>query len=199
MGGSENSTIMLTNPSEVEMTLLCQWKQISATLLHGTYVTNGFSHFDSRTANIERALRDLDPLLRIYAEVSESSQIARLLSLRVIMQKGAKLALILFAQPCFWQFDWVHSPSVVPAVKICDERFSENLTNIGSEACEDEHTKKTVKLLDLDYRGEKTASAPNLVIWPALLRVMDGEGASIPKEERTLSRKITLSDIKSVA
>jgi hypothetical protein len=179
------------------MALFCQWKQLSATLLHRTYVTNGFSHFDPRTANIERALRDLDPLLQVYAEIPGSSQMARLSSLRVILQKGAKLALMLFAQPCFWQFDWSYSSPLVPLVKVCDDGFDQNLKNTGPEARKDGKSKETVRCSCLNGYGGEMASGLDIVVWPALLRVMDGEGASIPSEERALTKKTTLSDIKS--
>jgi hypothetical protein len=33
------------------------------------YVRDSFSHFDSRTINIERAINDLGPLLRAYASI----------------------------------------------------------------------------------------------------------------------------------
>jgi hypothetical protein len=44
-------------------------------------------------------------LLQVYAEIPGSSQMALLSSLKDILQKSAKLVLMLFAQPSFWQFD----------------------------------------------------------------------------------------------
>ncbi|KAF2502511.1 hypothetical protein BU16DRAFT_521226 [Lophium mytilinum] len=90
----------------VHFALLSRWKQISATLMHSTYVRDSFSHFDSRTINIERAINDLDPLLRTYASTNPMDNEARLTDLRDILRQGAKFAFLLFSQPCFWQFDW---------------------------------------------------------------------------------------------
>lgn len=87
----------------VNWALLSRWKQISSTLMHSTYVANSFSYIDSRTANVERALNDLEPLLGMYAISSTKSRVT---GLRNVLQKGANFAFIIFGHPSFWKFDW---------------------------------------------------------------------------------------------
>jgi hypothetical protein len=59
----------LTPAVVANFALLWRWKQISATFMHSMYVRDSFSHFDSCTINIERAINDLGPLLRAYASI----------------------------------------------------------------------------------------------------------------------------------
>ena len=100
--------------------------------MHSAYVRDAFSHFNSCTVNIERAINDLDPLLHVYANDSKPATEERLGDLRDILRDGAKFAFLLFSQPYFWQLDW------------------------QSEAA--------------DHLSE------NPVMFPSLLRVMDGDG-----------------------
>lgn len=74
--------------------------------MHSAYVRDAFSHFDSCTVDIERAINDLDPLLHVYADDSKPATEERLGDLRDILRDGAKFAFLLFSQPYFWQFDW---------------------------------------------------------------------------------------------
>ncbi|OAG03038.1 uncharacterized protein CC84DRAFT_1166807 [Paraphaeosphaeria sporulosa] len=163
-----------------DLVLLSHWKQISATLLHATYVTNGFSYFDSRTANIERALRDLNPLLAVYSVTSGASDASRLLSLREILRKGARLAFTLFGQPSFWQFDWSQA---VPSSS--SQYHHEPREFLGKRAP------------SLNRNASDALNTRNLVIWPALVRVVDGEGARVVREDGVLSEKITLETLAS--
>ena len=73
--------------------------------MNSAYVCDAFSHFDSRTVNIERAINDLDPFLRVYTDDSKPAIEERLGGLRNILRDGAKFAFLLFSQPYFWQFD----------------------------------------------------------------------------------------------
>ncbi|KAK7192097.1 hypothetical protein PSPO01_01669 [Paraphaeosphaeria sporulosa] len=186
---------------EADLVLLSHWKQISATLLHATYVTNGFSYFDSRTANIERALRDLNPLLAVYSVTSGASDASRLLSLREILRKGARLAFTLFGQPSFWQFDWSqavpssssqyhHEPSK------CSDSSGECgfATAVNGEAVGEFLGKRAPSL---NRNASDALNTRNLVIWPALVRVVDGEGARVVREDGVLSEKITLETLAS--
>ena len=109
--------------------------------MHLAYVRDAFSHFDSCTADIERAINDLDALLYVYADDSKPATEERLGDLRDILRDilwdGAKFAFLLFSQPYFWQFDWQsetadhlsESPVVFPSLlRVMDEdgkRFAE--------------------------------------------------------------------------
>jgi hypothetical protein len=53
---------------EINYALLLRWKQTLAAMMHTVYSQNAFALLDSRTVNIERALNDLDSLLRSYAK-----------------------------------------------------------------------------------------------------------------------------------
>ena len=64
--------------------------------MHSAYVRDAFSHFDSCTVNIESAINDLDPLLRVYADDSKPATEERLGDLRNILRDGAKFAFLLF-------------------------------------------------------------------------------------------------------
>ncbi|PVH97128.1 hypothetical protein DM02DRAFT_91747 [Periconia macrospinosa] len=161
--------ITALNPDEVDsvtFALLSRWKQLSATLSHSTYVQNAFSHFDSRTTNIERALNDLDPLLSTYAiqrdDTHHSSQDARLSDLRYVLRKGAQFAFTLFGQSSFWKFDW----SSDRAVRHGKAESQRNLGRIPS--------------FETGMSYVPVLLAPSeIVIWPTLLRVMDSEGKSL--------------------
>ncbi|KAF2684244.1 hypothetical protein K458DRAFT_389453 [Lentithecium fluviatile CBS 122367] len=75
---------------------------------------NAFSHFDSRTINIERALKDLDPLLTIYASPHGAGRTdgARVEDLRDVLRRGAKFAFTLSSQPSFWKFAWTSDRAI---------------------------------------------------------------------------------------
>lgn len=154
----------------VNFALLSRWKQISATMMHTAYVSNAFTYFDSRTANIERALKDLEPLLQSYALPQPSPD--RVNNLRELLKSGAKFAFLLFSQPYFWQFDW-RGP-----------QYS--------------HTKSERQNGAVFDRGsvESQFDPTEVVIWPALLRVMDGDGRRIShgEEGHELGGKTFLMD-----
>src|SRR5688572_28370897 len=88
--------------------LLSRWKQMTATMMYNYYVLEAFSNFDSRTTNIDRAVEDLEPLLRLYADdhVDSPRNNARLHQLKEVLQSGARFAFTMFSQPGFWRFDW---------------------------------------------------------------------------------------------
>ncbi|CAI6233103.1 unnamed protein product [Periconia digitata] len=177
---------MTLEPDEidsVDFALLSRWKRISATLLHSTYVDNAFSNFDSRTVNIERALKDVDPLLSTYAVPDDAGRgkDARVSELRDVLRKGAKLAFTLFNQSSFWKFDWTSDR----AVEHGKEESQRNLGRIPSF----ETGMACVSVL---------LTPKEVVIWPTLLRVMDGEGISIQGQaddgRNTFGEKQYLSD-----
>lgn len=183
---SLDSGAISVNPEEVDsasFALLSRWKQISASLLYSTYVENAFSHFDSRTVNIERALNDLDPLLRIYAVPNRAScgTQARLADLRDVLRSGAKFAFTLFNQSSFWKFDW----------------SSDRAIQQGKEVSERDSDRRPSFETAMHYVPVMLAPK-EVVVWPTLLRVMDGEGVSLQgldKEEgNTFGAKQYLSE-----
>jgi hypothetical protein len=156
-----------SNP--VNFALLSRWKRISATLLHSTYVVNAFSHFDSRTINIERALTDLDPLLRIYRLPHETGyrDDDRIDHLRDVLRQGAKFAFTLFSQSCFWKFDWASDRALANGKNECRIE-GRPVSNFDSEG---EDVTELSRLI-----------ATEIVCWPTLVRIMDGEGVELDGE-----------------
>jgi hypothetical protein len=155
----------------VNFALLSRWKQISATLMHTTaYVSHAFTYFDSRTANIERALKDLEPLLQSYALPRPSAD--RVNDLREVLKIGAKFAFLLFSQPYFWQFDWCGPQQS----QVTAERQFKVYYERGSV--------------------ESQFDPTEVVIWPSLLRVMDADGRRIShgEEGHTLGKKTYLME-----
>ncbi|KAJ4289116.1 hypothetical protein N0V90_011458 [Kalmusia sp. IMI 367209] len=163
-------TLGKDNTNPVNFALLSRWKQISASLLHSTYVANAFSLFDSRTVNVERALKDLDPLLATYAMPHDGGhgKNARLEDLRDVLREGALFAFTLFGQPCFWKFDW-QSDRAVAHGKTAAEFDPERASTIGSVG-----VAATTSVL---------LTRTEIVVWPNLLRVMDGEGVRLHKHD----------------
>jgi hypothetical protein len=158
---------------QVNFALLSRWKQVSATLMHATYIRDAFSHFDSRTVNIERALNDLDPLLQIYAS-DNVSKTARMDDLRTVLKRGATFAFVLFAQPSFWQLDWIGP-----------EGTKEQEDSVEKEKQFTQGNRQRMSVQD-------NITPEELVIWPALLPVMDGEGRRVQGE--MLGKKMILTD-----
>lgn len=148
--------------------------------MQSAYVKDSFSHFDSRTVNIERALNDLDPLLSIYvAPGVASSADARLFDLRNILRIGAGFAFTLFGQPSFWQFDWLNDKGVK---KTQDDGKGVGLEEVGRDVDWLRHS----AILGSGLKPSE------LVIWPSLLRVMDWEGChgtQIEGEAHVLGKK----------
>jgi len=146
--------------------LLSRWKQLTATLTHSLYVRDAFSHFDPRTFNVERALGDLDPLLRRYTSLATdpTRDYARLVDLREVLRRGARFAFMLFAQPCFWKFDW-----------------TADVTSPASDNAGVRRSSALSQTLELD-----------MAIWPSLVRVMDGEGRKV--EGDVIGRKKYVGD-----
>jgi hypothetical protein len=141
--------------------------------MHATYIRDAFSHFDSRTVNIERALNDLDPLLELYAS-DDVSKTIRQDNLRTILKRGATFAFILFAQPSFWQLDWIGAEGTKEQEDSAEEEKQFTQGNRQQASMQDHITPE------------------ELVIWPALLRVMDGEGQRVGGE--LLGKKMFLAD-----
>ncbi|KAF1993422.1 hypothetical protein P154DRAFT_589666 [Amniculicola lignicola CBS 123094] len=160
---------VLDEHCEANLALLSRWKQITATLMHSTYVQQAFTHFDSRTINVERALNDIDYLLCTYAvsRGTSSEEHIRQTELRDVLRAGAKFAFTLFAQPSFWQFDWtpVSDDGGDPDTERCGRRET-SLWRHGI--------------------------SPDPVVWPALVRVRNGEGNEVEGEKNLLCGKITM-------
>ncbi|KAF1949018.1 hypothetical protein CC80DRAFT_281640 [Byssothecium circinans] len=165
--------------SSFNFALLSRWKQISATLLHSTYTTDAFTHFDSRTVNIERALKALDPLLSAYAiplnrndglqTHSRPSQDARLSDLRDVLKLGARFAFTLFSQPSFWKFDWTSDRAI-------EHGKQESQMNLGRVP----NFNTAVRLVvGTNGAGGHGLTKGEIVVWPRLVRVMDGEGVKL--------------------
>ncbi|KAK7178466.1 hypothetical protein PSPO01_15485 [Paraphaeosphaeria sporulosa] len=158
------------HPQQVNFALLSRWQQISATLMHSAYMNHPFTNFDSRAANIERALNDLGPLFEVYA--LPRTYVRRHKDLREILKAGATFAFMLFSQPCFWRFDW-SSPQHF------HERVEDQIGVSPERSSVDSH-------FDPD----------EVIIWPTLLRVMDGDGRRIPHgvEGHAFGRKVSLTE-----
>jgi hypothetical protein len=116
---------------------------------------------------------------------------SRLSSLREILQKGARLAFTLFGQPSFWKFDWTYP--VLSSVQPDDG--DENQPNPDCKRSgEMVQPKETTSSLTSSLSDAITTK--DIVVWPALLRVMDSEGAWVSKD-RVLASKITLETFAS--
>ncbi|KAF2746173.1 hypothetical protein M011DRAFT_478552 [Sporormia fimetaria CBS 119925] len=85
--------------------LLAKWRVISAELMQPNYSRTPFSASDSRLQSIERAIEDLDGVLRPYAD-SRMDGKQRLHNLREIIKRSANFAFTMFSQPSTWDFDW---------------------------------------------------------------------------------------------
>ncbi|KAF2793452.1 hypothetical protein K505DRAFT_417789 [Melanomma pulvis-pyrius CBS 109.77] len=172
-------------PHQVNFALLSSWKRISATLMQSAYVKDAFSHFDSRTVNIERALNDLNPLLSIYVVPGvASSDDARLSDLRNIFRIGATFAFTLFGQPSFWKFDWL------------DEKGFKKRQYDGEGVGLEGMGWDVDGLWHSAILGSRQKPS-ELVIWPSLLRVMDWEGShgiEIEGEAHVLGKKRYLNE-----
>lgn len=165
-------------PKPLNLALLSRWKQISATLLHATYMEGAFSPFDSRTINIERAIEDLDPLLGTFAITDDaSSRVKRISDLRNVLRKGARFAFLLFSQPCLWTFDWYQNREI--------------------EACEGQ-----LRPTKVPGRSEKACfqlPLAEIVIWPTLLRAVDEKGCKMVGKGRGVvcGEKVYLEEVLS--
>jgi hypothetical protein len=160
--GKSITTLDGREPEPMNFALLTRWKQISAILLHSTYVADAFSSFDGRTMNIERAIEDLGPLLTIYAIPDKVGREkgTRISELRNLLRDGAKFAFTLFSQPYLWRFDWYHDREIeVAEGQLEPSRF------------------RMVKNSTAHSEGKPyTSSLAEIVIWPRLLRFMDENG-----------------------
>lgn len=175
-----------TNHNAVNFALLSRWKQISATLLYNTYVADAFSHFDARTANIERALKDLDPLLATYANSHDAGygKGARLEDLREVLRTGAKFAFLLFSQPCYWKFEWA-SDRAAEHGKVEPQLEPHRAASIGGGSLSDAATRLT---------------PTEIVVWPRLRRVMDEDGNQLEGDGEgfVLGKKKYLNDFENM-
>lgn len=150
-----------------------------------TKVTNGFSLFDPRITNLERTLCDLGPLLQLYADTPKPLGSTRLSDLREILKKGARLAFSLFAQPCFWKFDWSSPlpPQFPSGSPDCVREKGESNVNRdhGGPAARFEHDRGGISSLSGGDSG--TVDKKDVVVWPALLQVVDKEGVHVLTEK----------------
>ncbi|KAJ4398174.1 hypothetical protein N0V91_010401 [Didymella pomorum] len=158
--GKSVPTLDGKEPKPLNLALLSRWKQISATLLHSTYMAEAFSPFDGRTINIERAIEDLDPLLGTYAANDTArSRSERIDDLRDVLRRGARFAFLLFSQPCLWTFDWYQNREI--------------------EACEGQLRPSKVEDPEGDGGNRFELPLEEIVIWPTLLRVVDEKGCKV--------------------
>lgn len=136
--------------------------------MYSFYVRDSFSTFDSRTFSIERALNDLDLLLRAYAHppVDSSAVDPRLVDLRQVLQAGARFAFTLFGTADFWFYDW---------------GFQGPVFNVNRGAFRDPFGERGVTSdTDVtDSEGTTPGTGEDVVVWPALVRLMDGEGRRV--------------------
>ena len=176
--GKSAPTLDGKEPKPLNLALLSRWKQISATLLHETYVHDAFSPFDGRTINIERAIEDLGPLLRTYALPDDGGhgRGTRIADLRDLLRKGARFAFTLFSQPCLWTFDWYHNREIEAAE---GQLQPHRLQNSRTKKARDDSMRFKLSL------GE-------IVIWPTLLRVVDEKGCKMGGNGVVCGEKIYL-------
>jgi len=76
----------------------------TASLLHKTYVENGFTRDDPRTAHIEAALKALMPILKPFVEERKSTICFE--DLEDIFEAAARFGFRLLANPAVYEFDW---------------------------------------------------------------------------------------------
>lgn len=164
--------------------------------MHNTYVTNAFSHVDSRTANVERALKDLEPLLALFAVPAMQG---RMEHLRRVLQKGARLAFTLFSEPCVWQFNW--DEDRLDAPESADENPFDRMVR----------GRKQVWGYDVGRDSVVSIGSPDadvdpakIVVWPALLRIVDDSGQYVGEKESELCAQVYLkhfvrSNVEAVA
>jgi hypothetical protein len=86
---------------------LNHWRTSTAQLLQKTYVDNGLTRDDPRTAHIEAALKALMPILKPF--VDEGKLTAAFEDLEDILEAAARFGFQLFASPDVYQFDWRES------------------------------------------------------------------------------------------
>lgn len=156
-------TITKDETGPVNFKMLSRWKQLTASLSHTTYVTEAFSFFDARTMNVERALKELDPLLTTFATPRDPSdwESARLDDLRKVLRQGAVFAFTLFSQPSFWRFDW-RSDRAAAHGKVeagFDLECSCGADSTGTAA-------PTSVML----------TSSEIVVWPSLVMIVDEDG-----------------------
>lgn len=76
----------------------------TAALLQKTYVENGFTRDDPRTAHIEAALKALMPILNPFVEEGKITTCFE--DLEDIFEEAARFGFRLFANPAVHEFDW---------------------------------------------------------------------------------------------
>ncbi len=79
----------------------------TAALLQKTYVENGFTRDDPRTAHIEAALKALIPILIPFVEEGKNTTCFE--ELEDIFEAAARFGFRLFANPAVYEFDWHES------------------------------------------------------------------------------------------
>ncbi|KAK7182414.1 hypothetical protein PSPO01_11648 [Paraphaeosphaeria sporulosa] len=176
-------TLRKDEPNPVNFALLSRWKQATAALCHNAYVLDAFTFFDARTVNIERALKDLDPLLARYAKPGNVShgKDARIDDLRDVLRLGASFAFTLFGQPCFWKFDW-RSDRAIAHGKTETEPKPESFLSTTT--------------INIAATTSIRLTTQEIVAWPSLVRVMDENGVQLSEGDDTiLGEKKYLSDI----
>jgi len=83
---------------------LNHWRVCTAALLSKTYVENGFTRDDPRTAHIEVALKALMPILKPFVEEGKGTTCFE--DLEDILEAAARFGFRLFANPAEYEFDW---------------------------------------------------------------------------------------------
>ncbi|KAL1608585.1 hypothetical protein SLS60_003529 [Paraconiothyrium brasiliense] len=169
----------------VNLALLSRWKQISAALCHTAYIDNAFSFFDARTVNVERALKDLDPLIATYALPHDAGhgKDARVDDLRDVLRHGASFAFTLFSQPCFWRFDW---------------RSDRAAAHGKTESELDPDTMSSIASIGLAATSSIRLTTQEIVVWPSLVRIMNEDGVQLSGqgEGMVLGRKKYVDDLE---
>ncbi|KAL5446196.1 hypothetical protein PMIN07_002355 [Paraphaeosphaeria minitans] len=170
-------------PNAVNFALLSHWKQATAALCHKAYVADAFTFFDARTVNIERALKDLDPLLATYAKPDDVNhgKDARVDDLRDVLRLGASFAFTLFGQPCFWKFDWRSGRAIA---------HGKTETEPDSDSFLSTTTTNVAATTSIGLTTEE------IVAWPSLVRAMDEDGAQLGEcDDTVLGKKKYVGDI----
>ncbi|KAJ4354210.1 uncharacterized protein N0V89_005944 [Didymosphaeria variabile] len=183
--GTGAVTLGKDETSPVNLALLSRWKQISFALCHTAYIANAFSFFDARTVNIERALKDLNPLIATYALPDDAGhgKNARLDDLRDVLRHGASFAFTLFGQPCFWRFDW---------------RSERAVAHGKTETELDPDTASSIASIGVAATSSIRLTTQEIVVWPSLVRIIDEDGVQLSGQDEgmVLGRKKYIDDFE---
>lgn len=119
---------MLTTIAADWALMLSKWRQLTATLMYGTYGTDTISPSDDRQHQVCDLVSKLDTVLAPLASSSRGSDADRLENLSELVKRGARFQYTLFTQPTEWTFSWE-----APGMQTSDLVVFPGLTRIADE------------------------------------------------------------------